>query len=170
LKIFYNPYFFRLTVSRVVQFFHDNKRILGKRLRKPISLIGSSTSGVSTIKESEHAINAFNMMNNFNITTVAVVNDHGEVSGVISQTDLKVISPDGSLFYKLYQNAKSFVDCINLLKDRKQVITVTKSDTFEKVLDLLHDHKIHQIFVINDSKKPVGLISLKDLVKDVICF
>lgn len=159
-----------LTVSRVVQFFHDNKRILGKRLNKPISLIGASTSGVHSVKESDQALVAFNMMNDLNVSAVAVLNDEGKLSGVISQTDLKVISPDGSLFYKLYQDSKSFVDSVNMLKESSQVVTVTKSDTFERVLDLLHLHKIHRIFVVNDENKPAGIISLKDLIRDIILF
>ena len=157
-----------LTISRVVQFFHDNKSILGNRLKKPISYIKSSTSGIISIKEKDTALTGFNLMNEKNISAIAVLNDKGELTGVISQTDLKVISHDGSLFYKLYLDAASFVKTINKEKQNKSVVTITKEDTFERALDLLYENKIHRIFVINEANKPTGLISMKDLIRDLI--
>jgi len=153
-----------LTISRVVQFFFDNKKILGKRLNKPISMIGSSTKGVFSIKTTDHAYEAFNLMNEKHVSAVAVINEKEQLVGVISQTDLKVISEDGSLFYKLHQDAKTFVETIN----KKGVVFATKNDTFEKVLNLLQENKIHRLFVVNDDIKPVGIMSMKDLVCDVM--
>jgi len=155
-----------LTISRVVQFFFDNKKILGKRLNKPISLIGSSTKGVFSVKEKDHAVEAFNLMTEKNVSAVGVTNDKGQLTGVISQTDLKLISEDGSLFYRLHQDAKTFVDTTG---NKKEVVYATKTDTFEKVLNTLQEHKIHRLFVVNDEIKPVGIISMKDLVNDVVC-
>ena len=110
-------------------------------------------------------------MRSKNINCVAIENDEGELKGVISQSDIKAISEDGSLFYKLYQDSKTFVQLINPNKSKLEIISILPSDTFETALDLIHSNKLHQIFVINNSKekKAVGVICLRDLVKDIIC-
>jgi len=155
-----------LTQSRLVQFFHENKSILGNRASKPISLLGCSTNGVISVKETQTTVDAFTLMQSHNITAVGVVDDKGKLTGVISDTDLKSISEDGSLFYKLHQDAKTFVKHIE--QKRGGVITVKAGDNFGHVIDTLCNKHVHRVFVVNEQNKPTGVISLKDIIEDVI--
>jgi len=155
-----------LTLSRLVQFFHENKKILGNRSSKPISVLGCSTKGVISIKETQLAIDAFTLMQSHDITAVAVVDEHGKLKGVISETDLKIISEDGSLFYKLHQDAKTFMKAIE--HKSKGVVTAKLGENFGEVIDKLSEKKVHRAFVVNDEGKPTGVISLKDIISDIM--
>jgi CBS domain-containing protein len=155
-----------LTQSRLVQFFHENKKILGNRLNKPISLLGTSTSGVISVKDTQLAIDAFTLMQTHDITAVAVLDSKGHLTGVISETDLKTISEDGSLFYKLHQDAKTFVKLVGAKS--KKLVVAKFGDSFGEVIDKLSETHVHRAFVVNDENKPTGVIALKDIIADIM--
>jgi CBS domain-containing protein len=46
--------------------------------------------------------------------------------------------------------------------------TVTINDTLEDVINTLAEHRIHRLFIVNDDRKPIGVISLKDLLLEIL--
>lgn len=155
-----------LTTSRIVQFFHENKSMLGNRVAKPIHLLSSSSSGVISVRDTQNAVDAFALMQTNNITAVAVTDSHGKLAGVISDTDLKTISEDGSMFYRMHQDAKTFVKHIQ--QKVGGVVTAKPTETFGEVVDKLMSKKVHRVFVVNEHDKPTGLVSMKDIIEDII--
>lgn len=164
-----------LTQSRIIEFFKLNKNILGNRIQKPVSLLSSSSSGVFKVTEKQKAIEAFKLMKEKRISAVPVVKENGQISGVISETDLKTISTDGTLFYKLFMSCEYFVNDINNQykeknkKEKKLIIVEQTKGNVGQVIDLLHENKIHRVFIVNNKKEPVGVVSIKDILTDVIC-
>ena len=47
----------------------------------------------------------------------------------------------------------------------KNIITVKDGTTIEEAKEVLHDHRIEKLPVINDKKQIVGLITGKDILK-----
>jgi len=86
-------------------------------------------------------------------------------------TDLKAISSDARMFWRLFQTVKNF---LAKLRDEpgphRPRITVNAhpNDTYESVIRKLAEHKIHRLFVVDESKKPVGVIGLKDSLLELI--
>jgi len=50
---------------------------------------------------------------------------------------------------------------------KKRVITVKTGDTLEKIAKMLFDHDISGVLVLNGEKKLVGLISEKDIYRQI---
>jgi len=48
------------------------------------------------------------------------------------------------------------------------VVSAKMNDTLEQVIQKLVEHKIHRLYVIDDDHKPVGVISLKDILMEII--
>jgi CBS domain-containing protein len=97
------------------------------------------------------------------------------LTGSLSLVDLKAIQHDAHMFWRLFETVKNFIQKLKIgphetmETDRPRTIVSVKSDdTLEDVLKKLSEHRIHRIFVVDDEKKPIGCISLKDLLFEII--
>jgi len=50
----------------------------------------------------------------------------------------------------------------------KNVKTVTVDNTFEDVLDQLYLLDIHRTYIVDEEKKPIGVIGIKDIIREVL--
>jgi len=129
---------------------------------------------MSLISEDAIAIDAFKMMMDKDVSGLAVVDAEGKLTGNISMNDLKAVNTDGRMFWRLYQTVKNF-----LLKIRKEnnekdgerphrMVVVKERETIEAVIRKLADNKVHRIYIVDERHKPIGVISLKDVLLEII--
>jgi len=163
-----------VTQSQLVQILHKNLDLLGEKKDKPVNMMEKYFEDVYCIQEEAVALDAFKMMVEKNVSGLAVIDKEGKLTAAISMKDLKAMSPDARLFWRLYQTVHNF-----LLKVRKEnnetsgdrprtIVTVKPTDTLDTVVKKLAEHKIHRVFIVDDHKKPLGVISLKDVMKEII--
>jgi CBS domain-containing protein len=159
-----------VTQSQVIDFLFKNVDYLGDIRNKPIHQFHDLNVDVICVKESDIAMDAFMLMVERNVSGLAVVNDEGKLVGNISLRDLKAISPDARLFWRLYQNVKTFLQKSKENDGAKpeKIVSATRDSTAETVLKDLHEYKIHRIYVVDDHKKPIGVISIKDILSEII--
>jgi 5'-AMP-activated protein kinase regulatory gamma subunit len=165
-----------VTQSQLVTFLNKNLNMLGDVKNKPAKMVQGFGHGVICVKENSLAMEAFNIMIHENITGVAVVDEEGKLTGNISLRDLKAISNDAKMFWRLYQDIKTFLHRVtavdvelqsNTLRPR-HMIFAQENDTIETIIKKLAEHNIHRIFICDKDQKPVGLVSLKDLLFELI--
>jgi len=163
-----------ITQSQLVSILSRNLDILGDKKDKPVYAMSNYFEEVISIHEDSLAIEAFRTMVDKNVSGLAVIDKEGKLTAAISMKDLKAMSTDARLFWRLYQTVHNF-----LLKIRKEnnetsgdrprtIVTVKPSDTLETVVKKLAEQKVHRIFITDDHKKPVGVISLKDVLQEII--
>jgi len=163
-----------ITQSQILQILARNMDILGEKKNKPVHQTTSYFEEVVSVNEESTAFEAFKIMVEKDISGLAVIDKEGKLVAAISLKDLKSMSTDTRLFWRLYQTVHNF-----LLKVRKEsnetggdrprtVVTVKPQDTLETVIKKLQEHKIHRVFIVDEHKKPVGVISLKDLLREII--
>jgi len=163
-----------ITQSQIVQILNKSLDSIGERKNKPVVMMDRFIENVYTIHEDAVAMDAFKMMVEREVSGLAVIDSDGKLTGTISVRDLKAISVDARMFWRLYQTVKNF-----LLKIRKEnnetggdrprtVVTVKPSDTLETVVKKLAENDIHRIFIVDEHKKPIGVISLKDVLYEII--
>jgi len=163
-----------ITQSHVIKLIAQNVDLLGARKNMPVSETTRFDEPVYTVHEDSVAMEAFKMMIEKEVSGLAVVDNDGKITGTISIRDLKALQVDGRMFWRLFQTVKNY-----LLKIRKEnnelggdrprsVITVKGNETLENVIKKLSEHNIHRIFIVDDHKKPVGVISLKDVLYEII--
>jgi len=163
-----------ITQTHLVDILYKNLDILGEKRNKPVGQMENYLEQVFTIHEEATAMDAFKMMVEKNVSGLAVIDNEGKLTSNISMKDLKAMSTDTRLFWRLYQTVHNF-----LLKVRKEnnetggdrprsVIVIKPLDTLETVIKKLNEYKIHRLFIVDDHRKPVGVISLKDVLAEII--
>jgi len=163
-----------LTQSQVVDFIMGNMELLGGIRQKPIEEVATSKKTVLSVTLNTTAIEAFRMMAEHNITGLAVVDDNGRLVDALTLKDLKAISTDGQMFWRLYQQVRVFLEKVRQETVASQrpdrLIYCLKNQTFEHVIRTMCNNKIHRVFLIDsvESMKPIGIITMKDVLFEII--
>jgi len=92
-------------------------------------------------------------METFKIGSVVLVNDDGELIGIVSRTDLT--KSYASVFGGKYL-VKNFMN--------KKVVTCRRSDSIKFALSLMNKNQVSRLVVTDENGSPVGLISTNTLL------
>jgi len=92
-------------------------------------------------------------METFKIGSVVLVNDNGELTGIVTRTNLT--KSYASVFGRKYL-VKNFMS--------KKVVTCRRSDSLKFALSLMNKNQISRLIVTDENGYPVGLISTNTLL------
>jgi IMP dehydrogenase len=104
-----------------------------------------------TLREDAKANDALAIMKEYSIGGIPVVNKDMELVGIVTNRDLRFIQ----------DMTKPIVDIMT----RENLITVSEFIDFEKAAEILHQHRIEKLPVLDKNNKLVGLITYKDIIK-----
>jgi len=162
-----------VTQSKLVEFLLQNNDKLTPTMAKQVEQWEPRVNLVE-IKMNQFVIEAFKTIFDKQVSGVAVTNDEGELVGNISASDVKHlrVQPIGELIHDLYQPIKHFMNIRSSMKERVMManlpksdpIFVTKTNTMEEVLQQIVSNGVHRVFVVDDNKKPMDVISLRDIL------
>lgn len=109
---------------------------------------------VVTCKIGSTAVQCAAAMRDADVGFVPVVDEQGRIAGTVTDRDLctrvlaEGLSPDTSIGDVM----------------ESDVIACSPEDTIEEVEALMEEHKIRRIVVCDDKRRPLGVISLGDIV------
>jgi len=148
---------------------HEHHNHLGPIGKKTVAEVFPNRAQVVSIKGEEHAIEAFKLMAHYRITSVAVVDQAGALLSNLSAKDIKVIEPD-AIFTKLYKSCTEFVAATRLheYNTHYPMIYCKLDSTLEEVIQRLAFMRIHRIYVIDENRKPINVISLGDILNQLV--
>lgn len=104
-----------------------------------------------TLKESAVVADALQIMKEYKIGGIPVVDKAGKLVGIVTNRDLR-----------FERNIRRPV--IEIMTSRN-LITTTEFTDFEKAADILQEHKIEKLPVVDKEFKLIGLITYKDIIK-----
>lgn len=90
-----------------------------------------------------------------NIGSVLIVDENGKISGIITERDI-IYAASRGLFKKEDIKVESLMS--------KNVITVSEESSIYEAIEKMRAHNIRHLPVVDDQGKPVGVISLRDLI------
>jgi len=164
-----------ITQSQIIDFLHKHLNSFGERTKKTLADFPQFFKEVHSAKETALAIDAFTNMVEHDISGVAIVNEEGRLTGNLSLRDLKSVGYDLNLFWRFYQTVENYV--LKLRKEYQEkhgrprhVVFATKEDTLGFVINTLAENHIHRLYIVDSKKekKPIGVVSLKDILTEVL--
>ena len=104
-----------------------------------------------TLKHTAKVSDAKRMMKEFRIGGIPVVNDTGELLGIVTNRDLRFVKNDNL----------SIADVMT----GDGLIVTKENTTLAQAEDILQKHKIEKLPVVDDRNHLVGLITYRDIIK-----
>lgn len=89
------------------------------------------------------------------IGSVLIVDENDRIAGIITERDIIYVASRG-LFKKDDIKAESVMS--------KNIVTVSEESSIYEAIDKMRAHNIRHLPVIDSQGKPVGVISLRDLI------
>ena len=104
-----------------------------------------------TILEGSTVADALRMMSEYHIGGIPVVDKGGKLVGIVTNRDLR------------FERDKS--RRIDEVMTREHLVTASFGTTLEQAADILQNHKIEKLPVVDADSKLIGLITYKDITK-----
>ena len=170
------------TSGRVIQIISQSQvcQLLYERV-KAGNVLNDTTPGMSgmglkevfCVKESAQARDAFQLMVDKRVSSVCVLDDEGEILTAISTKDIRLLprleSAGLARNNLLDMNVREFVGLVRRIteidgKSRAACVTVELNTPLATVLGKLAATKMHRVYVIDPHRRPVGVVSVSDVV------
>eukprot|EP01123_Difflugia_compressa_P014725 TRINITY_DN794_c2_g1_i1.p1 TRINITY_DN794_c2_g1~~TRINITY_DN794_c2_g1_i1.p1 ORF type:complete len:309 (+),score=63.37 TRINITY_DN794_c2_g1_i1:73-999(+) len=133
-------------------------------LQEKLHNIGFGAVVPTTVLQTDSVIKAITILNEKKLGAIAVVDENGKLVGNFSATDLR------GLYTEAWPHFKWSVRDY-LLKYSPgsigNVVKLTKENTLADVLKIFKEKRIHQLYIVHSDDKPIGVVSLTDVMKFV---
>ena len=105
-----------------------------------------------TIKRGSTVLDALNIMAEYKIGGIPVVDDEGYLVGIVTNRDLR-----------FEKDMDKHVDHVMTPKER--LVTTNQSTDLESAAQILQEHKIEKLPIVGKDGKLIGLVTYKDITK-----
>ncbi|MCH5246571.1 MAG: IMP dehydrogenase [Muribaculaceae bacterium] len=104
-----------------------------------------------TIQRGKTVTDALNMMEEYHIGGIPVVDENKKLVGIVTNRDLR-----------FERNPLRLIDEVMTVED---LVTTSQTTNLEEAADILQTHKIEKLPVIDSDGKLIGLVTYKDITK-----
>jgi len=156
---------FIISQTSVNRFLYDNIKELKGDTSIPLCNLSIGREPVLAVPSNTAAIETFRLMDNKHISGVAVVDEKGCVIANTSSRDLKnfVKSPRRSTL--LLPIAKFLEEVRKDGLVEAPVVCCSPEDTLAHAMVSIATTNVHRVYVVDESKKPLRVITLTDVMK-----
>jgi len=126
------------------------------------------SSNTVTIKSGATLPDAYELMKEYNIRRLPVVDSNNKLLGIIARSDVREAQPSDATSLSIYELnyllAKLTVDKIMT----KKVLTVKPDTSIAEAARLMLDHKVGGLPVVDDQNHVLGIITESDIFRLVV--
>jgi CBS domain-containing protein len=151
--------------SDMLRFIQEHLHLCGDWKDKPVSELEMGEGAVVSVNTNARALIPFVQMHAQGVSAVAVVDHQGILVGSLSVSDLRSLEPTRLQSLQL--------PVMDFLKQRSSPaptapVSCTATATLAEAIDLLVSTHVHRLWVVDEPwKRPVGLVSLTDIMKSL---
>ncbi len=132
---------------------HKNMTI--EEQAKQVEIVKRAENGMIydpvTIKRDKTVADALDLMSEYKIGGIPVVDEEGYLVGIVTNRDLRF--------------ERNFDRAIDEVMTSENVVTTNQTTDLEKAVDILQRHKIEKLPVVDNNNKLIGLVTYKDITK-----
>jgi len=119
---------------------------------------------VGTLDEDTNVMGAMRYMRDCGISGIAITNKSGQIITNFSSADILNLNSDK--FHLLTLGVKEFLIQVNGYI--KAPVICKGSDSIDILMLKMDFFRVHRIYIVDEDMKPVGFVSLTDLMKFLI--
>ncbi|KAN0039255.1 hypothetical protein ACTA71_001449 [Dictyostelium dimigraforme] len=159
-----------ITNSRIIEcishLFAMDKELeqLGKKTIKEMKI---GTIDVISISSDKKAWDAFKLISKMGVSGVGVTDSRGKLIGSISDSDLKLIKPKFQYLQLLHLPVSEYLAALKKVTDNNYIYC-KPSDSFKSVVENVAEKRAHRVFIVNDDHHPIGVVSLQDILEQIV--
>jgi len=132
-----------------------------RRSRKfPIRVADIMSTPPITARENAPVEEIAKIMNENNIGSVMIVDSRGVLTGIITERDLIYAIANG----KIGKGLPAYMIMT------ENPVTIEPGSPIDEALQKMRENNIRHLPVVNSEKKPVGMVSLRDVIDAVLAF
>ncbi len=132
---------------------HKNMDIANQVLQ--VKKVKKSESGIIIdpvfVNPNQTLQDAEDLMRNYKISGVPVVDENMILVGILTNRDMRFV--------------KDFSQKAQDVMTKMPLVTAKKGITLEEAAEIMHQHKIEKLPIVNDTNRLVGLVTIKDINK-----
>ena len=132
---------------------HKNMSIADQA--KQVEMVKRAENGMIsnpvTILQDASVGDALRLMAEYKIGGIPVVDSEGYLAGIVTNRDLRF--------------ERDMNKCVGLVMTKDNLVTTTRSTNLEEAAEILQQHKIEKLPVVDEHGKLVGLVTYKDITK-----
>eukprot|EP00055_Hartaetosiga_balthica_P002553 m.4397 g.4397 ORF g.4397 m.4397 type:complete len:344 (-) comp2222_c0_seq1:195-1226(-) len=152
-----------ITQSSVLKFVAENKAMMVSTFNRTVSELGLGQKAPVMVTRDDTFWTAFKLMKKKGVSAVPVTETDGVICGVVSARDARLMVTRPTRLRFVSQPLALFDD-LHVSPFDHQTVCVKRDSTLEEVVDKLISTGVHRIFVVDDSQRPEGVISLRDVI------
>lgn len=125
--------------------------------------------------EDAKVLSAFEQMIAKQATVCGVLDGKQKLSGAIALADIKAIGSDMAYFRALNETVTDYLKIVDDSRGhgpnrtpRPKVVTASAGDALKDVLALFSFYKVHNVFIVDNEDKPVGVVDVLDVVRWIL--
>jgi len=155
-----------LTQTNIIKYLANNPTTMGLRAEQPVSKFGRLRTELVSVTPDTLTVEAFKLMAEKRLNSVAIVNKEGVLMGSLSATDLKGLRE--FKFMRLLLPVSEFVAEIRKEQGRnaEYVVKCYQNTSLKRLVELVNHEHVHRIFVVDDNNRPLAVVSLTDLIRE----
>jgi len=148
-----------VTQSQILKLINKNIGIFKVASHKTIGELNLGIRKVEKVLDSQIVVDAFKTIIDKKVSGLAVVDAQGNLIGDVTATDLQRIKSDS--LHKFWLSVNEYLDLSHSTGPACVVSTTTVEELVKKIIE----SKLHRVYIVNDKKEPIGVISLIDLIE-----
>jgi len=163
--------------SDMVSLIAQSMHLIGLKRRRTIGDLNLAKGPLLAMSQMSRVLSVLKEMCAQQVPAVAVVLESGRIVANFSASNLKGLTSDE--FSSLHMSVSDFLHQ-QKFKDRPLLTslvhqkslhpaTISSSDTLEYALLKIAASRVHRLWVVDDNFKPIGMLSIADLLRVVIC-
>jgi len=129
---------------------------------------------VISVRDNTTAFQAFKVIRDKKLLAVAVVDEQGKLVGNVSVSDLKALGYRLEYFKLLTAPLFTY---LRVVRDRSELVSpklidqpvlyVKPKDSLAYTLRLLYTYRVHRVYIVDDDRKPIGVVALVDVINKI---
>jgi len=163
--------------SDMISLIAQSMYLIGLKKKRTIADLNLARGPMVTVSTTTRVLSALKEMFNQGVPAVGIVLESGRLIGNFSASNLKGIKSDE--FVSLHMSVIDFLHN-QRFKERPLLTKMTHAkalhpatifpqDTLEHAILMMTASRVHRLWVVKDDLKPMGVLTIADLLRVVIC-